>query len=105
MNPMKFGSGRHETTAVGISKGKPLAYQTTLFLVFLSVFILAALLVPNFFTLENLMNILRQAAPTMIVAAAMTLVITLAGIDLSVGSGLAVVAVLSAMALTARWPP
>jgi simple sugar transport system permease protein len=101
---MKSGPGKQGEIVIRTLRGGPLAYQTTLFLVFLVVFILAVFLVPNFFTPENLLNVLRQAAPTMIVAAAMTLVITLAGIDLSVGSGLAVVAVLSAMALSAGWP-
>lgn len=101
---MNVRRGKQEVIAMGTLRNQPLAYQTTLLLVFLLVFLLATLFVPNFFTLENLLNVLRQAAPTMIVAAAMTLVITMAGIDLSVGSGLAVVAVLSAMALAAGWP-
>ena len=57
-----------------------------------------------FFSTGNFNNILRQAAPTLIVAVAMTLVITTGGIDLSVGSTLAVVGVLSALALSAGWP-
>jgi len=39
-----------------------------------------------FFTSGNILNILRQIAPTMITAVAMTFVITTSGIDLSVGS-------------------
>lgn len=39
-----------------------------------------------FITTNNLLNILRQIAPTMITAVAMTFVITTSGIDLSVGS-------------------
>lgn len=39
-----------------------------------------------FFTSANILNILRQIAPTMITAVAMTFVITTSGIDLSVGS-------------------
>ena len=79
-------------------------FQFTLLFIFLALFTLLALFVPNFFTTTNLLNILRQAAPTLIVAVGMTLVITTAGIDLSVGSLLALVAVLSAMALGAGWP-
>ena len=44
----------------------------------------------------NILNILRQSAPLLIVAAAMTFVITTGGIDLSVGSVLALVSALSA---------
>ncbi len=79
-------------------------FQRTLALIFVGVFVLLSLAADNFFTVNNLFNILRQAAPTLIVAVGMTLVITTGGIDLSVGSGLAVVAVLSAIALGAGWP-
>src|SRR5690606_11479048 len=40
----------------------------------------------RFMTVGNILNLLRQIAPTLIVAVAMTFVITTAGIDLSVGS-------------------
>ena len=79
-------------------------FQFTLLFIFLGVFALLSLLAPNFFTLTNQLNILRQAAPTLIVAVGMTLVITTGGIDLSVGSLLALVAVLSAISLAALWP-
>jgi hypothetical protein len=45
----------------------------------------------------NLLNILRQAAPVLIVAIAMTFVIVTAGIDLSVGSIVALVNALAAI--------
>jgi ribose transport system permease protein len=48
----------------------------------------------NFATPENTMNILRQVAINLVLAAGMTFVILTAGIDLSVGSVLAVSAVL-----------
>ena len=79
-------------------------FQFTLLFIFLGVFVLLSLLAPNFFTIANQLNILRQAAPTLIVAVGMTLVITTGGIDLSVGSLLALVAVLAAMSLGAAWP-
>lgn len=54
----------------------------------------------------NLLNLLRQSAPILIVATAMTFVITTGGIDLSVGSTLALVNALAAIALQAEipWP-
>lgn len=61
----------------------------------------------NFLSGYNWLNILRQSAPLLIVAAAMTLVITTGGIDLSVGSTLALVGALSAIALNnwgLPWP-
>lgn len=79
-------------------------FQRTLGFIFVAAFALLSVLANNFFSVNNLLNILRQAAPNLIVAVGMTLVITTAGIDLSVGSGLAVIAVLSAIALGAGWP-
>jgi simple sugar transport system permease protein len=58
----------------------------------------------TFFTTGNLLNVLRQSAPLLIVAATMTLVITTGGIDLSVGSTLALVGALAAIALRAGMP-
>ncbi|WP_341678669.1 ribose ABC transporter permease [Niveibacterium sp. SC-1] len=48
----------------------------------------------NFLTGDNAMNVLRQVAINLVLAAGMTFVILTAGIDLSVGSALAVSAVL-----------
>ncbi|HTJ92993.1 MAG TPA: ABC transporter permease [Pararobbsia sp.] len=58
----------------------------------------------TFFTAGNLLNVIRQSAPLLIVATTMTLVITTAGIDLSVGSTLALVGALAAIALHAGVP-
>jgi len=52
---------------------------------------------PNFFDVNNFSNILLQVAPTVLVAVGMTLVIATRGIDLSVGS---VMAIASAVAAT-----
>src|SRR5439155_25341258 len=51
----------------------------------------------NFLSEPNLLNIIRQIAPLMITAVAMTFVITTGGIDLSVGSILALVNALAAI--------
>ena len=51
----------------------------------------------------NLLNLLRQAAPTLIVAVAMTFVITTGGIDLSVGSIIALVNAVAAILLRDGW--
>ena len=56
-------------------------------LVFLIVVV--SFLNPNFFTVDNILNILRQTSVNAIIAVGMTLVILTAGIDLSVGSVLA----------------
>ncbi|WP_336660796.1 ABC transporter permease [Leucobacter sp. USHLN153] len=55
-------------------------------LVFLILFVIFSVATDSFFSAENLVNVARQIAPTVIVAMAMTFVITTGQIDLSVGS-------------------
>jgi simple sugar transport system permease protein len=71
-----------------------------------AVVVLFSLLTDVFLTQGNVLNILRQVAPNLIVAVAMTYVITTGGIDLSVGSILALVNALAAISLQAGvpWP-
>jgi len=78
----------------------------SIFLFFLAVCILFGLVTDAFLTEANILNILRQSAPLLIVATAMTFVITTGGIDLSVGSMLGLVGALSAVLLQAGvpWP-
>ena len=75
-------------------------------LFFAAVCVLFALTTSAFMTAPNLLNVLRQSAPLLIVAAAMTFVVTTGGIDLSVGSVLALICSLSAAALKLNipWP-
>jgi simple sugar transport system permease protein len=73
---------------------------------FVVMVIVFSFITDTFLTEANLLNILRQIAPLMIVAVAMTFVITTAGIDLSVGSVLALINALAAISLQAGvyWP-
>jgi simple sugar transport system permease protein len=75
-------------------------------LFFLACMIFFGLMTPTFLTTGNILNVIRQAAPILIVAVAMTLVITTAGIDLSVGSTVALVNAVAAilMAQGMDWP-
>ncbi|MFA5816396.1 MAG: ribose ABC transporter permease [Bacteroidales bacterium] len=63
---------------------------------FLILIVLMSLLSPAFLKTTNIMNILRQTSINGIVAVGMTFVIILAGIDLSVGSVIALAAVIAA---------
>src|SRR5438132_1674931 len=54
---------------------------------------------PNFFDVNNFRNILLQVAPTVLVAVGMTLVIATGGIDLSVGSVMAIASAVAAARL------
>ncbi|WP_025820189.1 ribose ABC transporter permease [Shewanella marina] len=58
--------------------------------------VVVSLINPNFFSVDNLLNILRQTSVNAIIAVGMTLVILTAGIDLSVGSVLALCGALAA---------
>lgn len=59
---------------------------------------------PNFFSVDNLLNILRQTSVNAIMAVGMTLVILTAGIDLSVGSVLALCGALAATMVAMELP-
>src|SRR5918993_824281 len=54
---------------------------------------------PNFADVNNFRTILLQVAPTVLVAVGMTLVIATGGIDLSVGSVMAIAAAMAAVNL------
>jgi simple sugar transport system permease protein len=59
----------------------------------------------EFSSASNMLNIGRQIAPMLIVAVAMTFVITTGGIDLSVGSTVALTGSLLALLIAAGWDP
>jgi ribose/xylose/arabinose/galactoside ABC-type transport system permease subunit len=59
---------------------------------------------PHFLTLQNLLNVMEQTAINAVIAIGMTFVILSAGIDLSVGSILALSGVVLGSALHADWP-
>ena len=73
---------------------------------FAAMVLVFSLLTSTFLTEANILNILRQIAPLLIVAVAMTFVITTSGIELSVGSILALVNALAAISLQGGipWP-
>ncbi|MFN3430129.1 MAG: substrate-binding domain-containing protein [Candidatus Sericytochromatia bacterium] len=58
---------------------------------------------PNFLTVDNLMNVARQISIIGIVAVGMTLVIVTSGIDLSVGSVVALASCTTGLLLNAGW--
>lgn len=62
--------------------------------ILLGLVVISALISPGFLSTTNLVNILRQAAPLMIVALGQTLVILAGGIDVSVGALIATTTVI-----------
>ncbi|GLI04857.1 ribose ABC transporter permease [Paenibacillus tyrfis] len=67
--------------------------------------VLMAFITPNFMEVTNIINVLKQVSITAILAAGMTVVILTGGIDLSVGSTLALSGVLSVMLTNAGVNP
>jgi ribose transport system permease protein len=83
---------------------QPLSRVIALFLLALVI----TLLNPNFLKAANIINVLRQAAPQIIMATGMTCVLLTGGIDLSVGSVMTLASVVTAYFLTQKpglpWP-
>lgn len=65
--------------------------------IFATLFISLALIAPNFLTVDNLVNVMRQSSIIGIVAIGMTFVMITAGIDLSVGSVVGLAGLATAM--------
>jgi ribose/xylose/arabinose/galactoside ABC-type transport system permease subunit len=63
-------------------------------IILLLLIVVSTLISPDFLSTTNLLNILRQAAPLMIVALGQTLVILVGGIDVSVGAVIAMTTVI-----------
>jgi ribose/xylose/arabinose/galactoside ABC-type transport system permease subunit len=66
--------------------------------------VLLTVLTPHFLTVSNLLNVMEQTSINAVIAVGMTFVILSGGIDLSVGSLVALAGVVLASALRADWP-
>lgn len=90
MTPLRrlLGHGRQLSTLVGL----------------LALCALLWILTPHFLTVSNLLNVMEQTAINAVIAVGMTFVIVSGGIDLSVGSIVALSGVVLASALQAHWP-
>ncbi|XPV77899.1 MAG: ribose ABC transporter permease [Desulfovibrio sp.] len=94
---MSIESGTH------FSWKDKLVEQKTLIALLVMV-VVVSFLNPNFFTTANIFNILRQTAVNGIMAVGMTFVILTAGIDLSVGSVLALCGAIGASLIAMELP-
>ncbi|MFB9330857.1 ribose ABC transporter permease [Paenibacillus aurantiacus] len=90
-----------------MTKQKLIHYFNQLGMLIILLLLIAAMAVfaPNFTEVTNVLNILKQTSITAILAAGMTLVILTGGIDLSVGSILALSGVLSVIMTNAGLHP
>lgn len=75
----------------------------SIFLIFLLISIYFGIMTDAFFSFGNFYNLIQQLAPNLIVVVAMTFIITTGGIDLSVGSVVALASAVTATALEAGW--
>jgi len=75
-----------------------------IFLVLLGIIAILALISPNFLTITNIRNVMKQSSINALLAAGMTIVIISGGIDLSVGSVLAFSAASVAVSIRAGIP-
>jgi ribose transport system permease protein len=88
-------------------RGFPVAYwwdRVGIFLVLLLLIALMSAIAPNFLSVDNAVNVARSVSINAILAAGMTVVILTAGIDLSVGSILAVAGVGGVLLATNGFP-
>ncbi|MEJ7766558.1 MAG: ribose ABC transporter permease [Chitinophagaceae bacterium] len=74
---------------------KQLLYRYGIYIAFLLLVVVISIISPSFFKLSNIINILRQISVNGILAVGITFVIISRGIDLSVGSILALAAVVA----------
>lgn len=73
------------------------------FYMMLILIVIYGVLVDNYFAVENMTNIISQAAPLLVVACGQTLIVLLQGTDLSLGSMMSVVSVLWIVLLNKRF--
>ncbi|SFP07071.1 ribose ABC transporter permease [Enterovibrio norvegicus] len=92
----------HDNSKKLFSKAWLIEQKSLIALLFLIVVV--SFLSPNFFTVDNILNILRQTSINAIIAVGMTLVILTAGIDLSVGSVLALCGAFAASLIAMEVP-
>ena len=90
-----------ETSSIQI--GKFLIEQRS-FIALIILIAIVSVINPDFFSVDNILNILRQTSVNAIIAVGMTFVILIAGIDLSVGSVLALTGAIAASMVSIELP-
>jgi len=88
-----------DKTTIGnrLNKARLFVSKYGIYFAFLAIVLVISLLTDRFFTLQNLLNVLRQISFNGMMAIGVTFVIVSGGIDLSVGSLLALGGIVSAM--------
>jgi ribose transport system permease protein len=94
--------GEGSESAVGGAVMQTVRDYKVILALMIGLLIVTAIWAPEFFGVQNLINVARQAAITGVVAVGMTFVILTAGIDLSVGSTLALCGIMFALLIKAN---
>src|ERR1700751_2386487 len=81
-----------------------LPFETFVILMTIALWIFLAVATPIFISRENILNLMRQVSISAIIAFGVLFTIIIAGIDLSVGSGAALVGVITGKLLCAYVP-
>lgn len=100
-NPQLKQDNKQSHSKIKTSKLSWLWSEYSVVIAFLVIYIVAAILNPRFIEINNQINILMQVSIIGIIALGMTVVMLSGGIDLSVGSVLAFVGVVTVLALNA----
>ena len=87
-----------------MEKKKKLSGKVLLIVAVAVVFVIAGIKVPNFLTVSNIFNVVRQSSIVSLVAYGMTMVIIVKGIDLSVGGIIASCAMISGLMMQREIP-
>lgn len=85
-------------------RSKQFFNQLGMLIILVLLIIVMMIVAPNFTDSSNILNVLKQSSITAILAAGMTVVILTGGIDLSVGSILALSGVISVLLSNAGTP-
>lgn len=83
---------------------KKVSGKTILIIAAALLFLIVGSRIPNYFTIQNIFNVIRQSSIVSLVAYGMTMVIIVKGIDLSVGGIIASCAMISGLMMQAGCP-
>lgn len=87
-----------------VGKKKIISGKTVLIIAALTAFLLVGSQIPNYLTVQNIFNVIRQSSIVSLVAYGMTMVIIIKGIDLSVGGIIASCAMISGLLMKSGLP-
>jgi ribose transport system permease protein len=101
---LNSNAGRSESTSRGSNVIQQLISQSITFAAVIGLFIFFSFVAPNFFTMRNVLSLLLQTSAVTIMGIGVTFTIITGGIDLSIGSVIALSGTVAVMAAIAGVP-